>query len=164
MEQVQSQPLQKIVTKIDANPALLKKNNSNRPLNVAAYCRVSTDAEDQINSYKAQVSYYTEHISKNPKWRFVDIYADEGITGTMASKRDDFMRMIKDCEKGKIDLILTKSVSRFARNVVDSLSYIRKLKAMNIGISYSTTNLPTYRLQRLLLRLQSFPIPGHSVC
>lgn len=87
-----------------------------------------------LNSYKAQVSYYTEHISKNPKWRFVDIYADEGITGTMASKRDDFMRMIKDCEKGEIDLILTKSVSRFARNVVDSLSYIRKLKAMDIGI------------------------------
>lgn len=141
MEQVQSQPLQKIVTKIDANPALLKKNNSNRPLNVAAYCRVSTDAEDQINSYKAQVSYYTEHISKNPKWRFVDIYADEGITGTMASKRDDFMRMIKDCEKGKIDLILTKSVSRFARNVVDSLSYIRKLKAMNIGIFFEEQNI-----------------------
>jgi len=141
MTQVQSQPLQKIVTKIDANPILLKRNNSNRPMNVAAYCRVSTDAEDQINSYKAQVSYYREHISKNPKWRFVDIYADEGITGTMTSKRDDFMRMIEDCENGKIDLILTKSVSRFSRNVVDSLSYIRKLKAMDIGIFFEEQNI-----------------------
>ena len=141
MVEVKNQPLQKVITKIDANPALLNKNNLNRPLNVAAYCRVSTDAEDQLNSYKAQVSYYTEHISKNPKWRFVDIYADEGITGTMASKRDDFMRMIKDCEKGKIDLILTKSVSRFARNVVDSLSYIRKLKVMNIGIFFEEQNI-----------------------
>jgi len=141
MVQTQSQPLKKIITKIDANPILLKRNNSNRPMNVAAYCRVSTDAEDQINSYKAQVNYYTEHIAKNPKWRFVDIYADEGITGTMASKRDDFMRMIEDCEKGKIDMILTKSVSRFSRNVVDSLSYIRKLKAMDIAIFFEEQNI-----------------------
>lgn len=141
MEELKTQPLQRIVTKIDANPELIKRNKSNGPLNVAAYCRVSTDAEDQINSYKAQVAYYTEHITQNPKWRFVDIYADEGITGTMVAKRDNFMRMIKDCEKGKIDLILTKSVSRFARNVVDSLSYIRKLKAMNIGIYFEEQNI-----------------------
>ena len=100
------------------------------------YCRVSTDAEDQINSYRAQVSYYTEHISQNPKWRFVEVYADEGITGTMVKKRENFLRMIKDCEKGKIDMILTKSVSRFARNIVDSISYVRKLKAMGIGIYF----------------------------
>ena len=106
-------PRQKIITKIEANPALVSRKNSNRPLNVAAYCRVSTDAEDQINSYRAQVSYYTEHISQNPKWRFVEVYADEGITGTMVKKRENFLRMIKDCEKGKIDMILTKSVSRF---------------------------------------------------
>ena len=131
----------KVVTKIAANPLLASKNNANRPLNVAAYCRVSTDAEDQLNSYNAQMRYYREKIMSNPKWRFVDIYADEGITGTLARKRDDFLRMISDCEKGKIDLILTKSVSRYARNVVDSLSYLRKLKAMGIGIYFEEQNI-----------------------
>ena len=131
----------KVVTKIAANPLLASRNNPNRPLNVAAYCRVSTDAEDQLNSYNAQMSYYREKIMSNPKWRFVDIYADEGITGTLARKRDDFLRMIGDCEKGKIDLILTKSVSRYARNVVDSLSYLRKLKAMGIGIFFEEQNI-----------------------
>jgi DNA invertase Pin-like site-specific DNA recombinase len=107
-----------------------------KPHNVCAYCRVSTDEEDQINSYKAQVSFYTDHICTNPKWNFAGIYADEGITGTIASKRTRFMDMIRDCEKGKIDLILTKSVSRFARNTVDSLKYIRNLKAMGIGVFF----------------------------
>ena len=131
----------KVVTKIAANPLLAARNNPNRPLNVAAYCRVSTDDEDQLNSYNAQMSYYREKIMSNPKWRFVDIYADEGITGTLARKRDDFLRMIEDCEKGKIDLILTKSVSRYARNVVDSLSYLRRLKAMGIGIFFEEQNI-----------------------
>lgn len=138
-------PRQKIVTKIDANPALASRKSSNIPLNVAAYCRVSTDAEDQINSYRAQVSYYTKHISQNPKWRFVDVYADEGITGTMVKKRENFLRMIRDCEKGKIDMILTKSVSRFARNIVDSISYIRKLKAMGIGIFFEEQNIDSLK-------------------
>ena len=138
-------PRQKIITKIEANPALVSRKNSNRPLNVAAYCRVSTDAEDQINSYRAQVSYYTEHITQNPKWRFVEVYADEGITGTMVKKRENFLRMIKDCEKGKIDMILTKSVSRFARNIVDSISYIRKLKAMGIGIYFEEQNIDSLK-------------------
>ena len=84
------------------------RENEYRPLKVAAYCRVSTDAEDQINSYNAQVDYYTKHISDNPKWQFAGIYADEGITGTVVNKRERFKDMIKDCEKGKIDLILTK--------------------------------------------------------
>ena len=96
----------KVITKIAANPVLAEKNNPNRLLKVAAYCRVSTDDEDQHNSYNAQMKYYREKIVSNPKWRFVDIYADEGITGTIARKRDDFLRMIKDCEKGKIDLII----------------------------------------------------------
>lgn len=113
----------------------------NRPLNVAAYCRVSTDDADQLNSYKVQMEYYKKKIMENPKWRYVDIYADEGITGTLARKRDDFLRMISDCEKGKIDLILTKSVSRYARNVVDSLSYLRRLKAMGIGIFFEEQNI-----------------------
>lgn len=91
------------------------------------------------------MAYYTEAIAKNPRWRFVDIYADEGITGTMTTKRDDFNRMIKDCDKGKIDLILTKSVARFARNTVDSLRYVRKLKAMGIGVYFEEQNLDSLK-------------------
>ena len=131
------------VTKIEANPLLTNKKSEYRQLRVAAYCRVSTDDEDQINSYNAQVSFYTEHICNNPKWSFAGIYADEGITGTVVNKRERFKDMIRDCEKGKIDLILTKSVSRFARNTVDSLNYIRKLKAMNIGVFFEEQNLNT---------------------
>ena len=131
----------KVVTKIAANPALSKKHDPNRVLRVAAYCRVSTDDEDQLNSYRTQKAYYTELIKKNPKWRFAGIYADEGITGTMVKKRDDFLRMIEDCEKGKIDLILIKSVSRYARNIVDCISYIRKLKALGIGIYFEEQNI-----------------------
>ena len=117
--------------------------NEYKQINVAAYCRVSTDSDDQLQSYEAQVEYYTDHICKNPKWHFVGIYADEGITGTVVSKRERFKDMIRDCEKGKIDLILTKSVSRFARNTVDSLNYVRKLKAMNIGVYFEEQNIDT---------------------
>ena len=114
-------------------------------MRVAAYCRVSTDSEDQIESYKAQVAYYTDAIAKNPRWRFVDIYADEGITGTLAKKRTNFMRMMRDCEKGKIDLILTKSVARFARNTVDSLNYVRRLKAKGIGVYFEEQALDSLK-------------------
>lgn len=131
------------VTKIEANPLLTSKKNEYKQLNVAAYCRVSTDSEDQLQSYDAQVKYYTDHICKNPKWHFVGIYADEGITGTLVNKRERFKDMIKDCEKGKIDLILTKSVSRFARNTVDSLNYVRRLKAMGIGVFFEEQNIDT---------------------
>ncbi len=131
------------VTKIEANPLLSAKKNEYKQLNVAAYCRVSTDSEDQLQSYEAQVNYYRDHICKNPKWRFAGIYADEGITGTAVNKRERFKEMIKDCEKGKIDLILTKSVSRFARNTVDSLNYVRKLKAMGIGVFFEEQNIDT---------------------
>ncbi len=136
---------QKLVTKIDANPLLVKHNNENSILRVCAYCRVSTDSDDQVESYRAQVEYYTQAIAKNPKWRFVDIYADEGITGTSVRKRDRFNKMMKDCEKGKIDLILTKSVSRFARNTVDSLKYVRKLKAKGIGVFFEEQNLDSLK-------------------
>ena len=131
------------VTKIEANPLLSVTKNEYKQINVAAYCRVSTDSDDQLQSYEAQVAYYTDHICKNPKWHFVGIYADEGITGTVVSKRERFKDMIRDCEKGKIDLILTKSVSRFARNTVDSLNYVRKLKAMNIGVYFEEQNIDT---------------------
>ncbi len=126
---------------IEADPELSRKNETNRILNVAAYCRVSTDDEDQLNSYHTQMAYYTEYIKRNPRWRFAGIYADEGITGTQVKKRDEFLRMIEDCEDGKIDLILTKSVSRYARNIVDCISYIRKLKALGIGIYFEEQNI-----------------------
>lgn len=137
----------RIVTKIDANPIFVKQNDENGLLRVAAYCRVSTDSEDQLESYKAQVAYYTDAIAKNPRWRFVDIYADEGITGTMAKKRTNFMRMMRDCDKGKIDLILTKSVARFARNTVDSLNYVRKLKAKGIGVYFEEQALDSLKTE-----------------
>ena len=142
---------QKIVTKIEANPLLSKHSNENTLLRVAAYCRVSTDSEDQLESYKAQVAYYTDAIAKNPRWRFVDIYADEGITGTIAQKRDNFMRMIRDCEKGKIDLILTKSVARFARNTVDSLNYVRRLRAKGIGVYFEEQCLDSLKADSEML-------------
>ena len=90
-------------------------------LRVAAYCRVSTDSDDQINSFVAQNNHYSELISSHDKWELVDIYADEGISGTSAKKRKDFQRMLADCRKGKIDKILVKSISRFARNTAECL-------------------------------------------
>lgn len=107
-----------------------------KALRVAAYCRVSTLLEQQESSYDAQISYYTEKIQQNPNWKLAGIYADDGKSATNMKKRDDFNSMIDDCMAGKIDLILTKSVSRFARNTVDSLQTIRKLKEKNIGIIF----------------------------
>ena len=93
------------------------------------------------------MAYYTDAIAKNPRWRFVDIYEDEGITGVMAKKRTNFMRMMRDCEKGKIDLILTKSVARFARNTVDSLNYVRRLKAKGIGVYFEEQALDSLKTE-----------------
>lgn len=110
---------------------------------VAAYCRVSTELEEQQSSYQAQVEHYTREINRNPKWEFAGIYADEGISGTNTKKRVEFNRMIEDCMAGKIDMILTKSVSRFARNTVDCISYIRKLKEKNIAVFFEKENINT---------------------
>lgn len=112
-----------------------------RKLRVAAYARVSTDQEEQQNSYEAQVSYYTSYIKGNLGWEFVGVYADEGISGTNTKKREGFNRMIADAKAGKIDLILTKSISRFARNTVDSLSITRDLKAHNVEVRFEKENL-----------------------
>ena len=97
-------------------------------LRVAAYCRVSTDSDEQATSYEAQVEHYTEYIQKNPEWEFAGIYADDGISGTNTKNREEFNRMIEECEAGNIDMIITKSISRFARNTLDCLKYIRQLK------------------------------------
>ena len=110
---------------------------------VAAYCRVSTDSEEQETSYEAQVSHYTEYIKSKPEWQMVEVYADDGISGTNTAKRDEFNRMIADCEAGKIDLILTKSISRFSRNTLDCLKYTRKLKALNIAVFFEKENINT---------------------
>ena len=136
---------ERTITKIEANPLLDIRKCEDRPLRVAAYCRVSTDSEDQINSYNAQKKYYTDFIKSNPKWRFVDVYADEGLSGTRVKKRENFMRMIRDCEKGKIDLILIKSVSRYSRNTLDSISYLRRLKRLGIAIYFDEQNLDTQK-------------------
>lgn len=101
---------------------------SEKKLRVAAYCRVSTELEEQESSYEAQVEYYTRKIQETENWKLAGIYADDGKSATNTKKRDDFKAMIKDAEGGKIDMILTKSVSRFARNTVDSLLTIRRLK------------------------------------
>ena len=124
-------------------PAAPQKAQSveQRQLRVAAYCRVSTKEEDQLNSYEAQKAYYTRKIMENKEWTMAGIFADEGVTGTSTKKREDFMRMMKWCKQGKIDLILTKSVSRFARNTVDCLNYIRTLKAQGIAVNFEKENI-----------------------
>ena len=103
------------------------------------------------NSYEAQIAYYTEAIAKNPSWIFAGIYADEGISGTMTKKRKNFLRLMDDCEKGKIDMILTKSISRFARNTVDSLSWVRKLRAMNIGVYFEEQAIDSLKAENEML-------------
>ena len=110
-------------------------------LRVAAYCRVSTDSEEQATSYEAQVEHYTNYINGNADWEFAGIYADDGITGTNTKKRDEFNRMIEDCMEGKIDMVITKSISRFARNTLDCLKYIRQLKDKNIPVFFEKENI-----------------------
>ena len=111
---------------------------------VAAYARVSTDKEEQLNSYKAQVDYYKKYIQNNDEWEFVDVYADEGITGTSTKSRKRFQEMIDDAVAGKIDLIITKSVSRFARNTVDTLVNIRKLKDAGVECYFEEQGIWTF--------------------
>ena len=114
-----------------------------RQLRVAAYCRVSTEEEEQQSSYEAQCTYYTDKIMTNPEWTMAGIFADEGITGTSTKKRDDFNRMIRRCKAKKIDLILTKSISRFARNTLDTINYTRMLRVMGIGVIFEKTHYAT---------------------
>lgn len=115
-----------------------------RKLRTAAYCRVSSDSTDQLHSFEAQGRYYTRIIRDNEGMELVDIYADEGITGTKTKNRDDFCRLINDCKMGKIDRVLTKSVSRFARNTVDSIMYARLLKENGVSILFEKENIYTF--------------------
>ena len=113
---------------------------------VAAYARVSTDSEEQLTSYEAQVDYYTKFIRENPDWDFVEVYTDEGISAVNTKHRDGFNRMIRDALAGKIDLIVTKSVSRFARNTVDSLTTIRKLKEKGVAVYFEKKDFYTVKM------------------
>ena len=112
-------------------------------LRVAAYCRVSTDSEEQATSYEAQIEHYTEYIKNHPGWELAGIYADDGISGTNTKKREEFNRMIEDCMAGQVDLVVTKSISRFARNTLDCLKYIRQLKELNIAVFFEKENINT---------------------
>ena len=120
-------------------------------LRVAAYCRVSTDDEEQKTSYEAQIGYYTEKINQNLEWQMAGIFADEGISGTQAQKRPEFLKMIRLCRQRKIDIILTKSLSRFARNTVDSLGYIRELRALGIAVISEKENINTLTAESEML-------------
>lgn len=123
---------------IQITPSMMQVQRKKR---VAAYARVSMESERLMHSLSAQVSYYSELIQKNPEWIYAGVYADEGITGTLKSKRNEFKRMIEDCENGKIDIILVKSISRFARNTVDLLDTVRHLKGLGIEVRFEKENI-----------------------
>jgi len=137
---IQTTPNVKII------PAAVKpieKTNKYKQLRVAAYCRVSTEQEEQQNSYNVQIAYYTDLINRKKEWTLAGIFADEGISGTQAKKRPEFLKMIRMCKKQKIDLVITKSISRFARNTVDCLEYVRQLKDLGIGVIFEKENIDT---------------------
>lgn len=115
----------------------------NNKTKVAAYCRVSTNMEDQLNSLSAQIKYFTEYISQHEEWELIEVYYDEGITGTSVKKREGFNRMIADCQQGRINTILTKEVSRFARNTVDTLNYTRQLSQLGVNIIFMNDGIDT---------------------
>lgn len=125
--------------------------NINQKTRVAAYCRVSTDGEEQLNSFTSQINYYKEKIAENKDWEYVGIYSDEAVTGTKVATRDGFQKMIVDCMEGKIDMIITKSISRFARNTVDTLNYVRKLKSYNVAVLFEEENINTLTMDGELL-------------
>jgi DNA invertase Pin-like site-specific DNA recombinase len=125
-------------------------------LNVTAYARVSSDSEDQLNSYLSQMRHYANLITENPAWEYVDVYADEGLTGLDAAKRAGFQRMLRDCRRGKIDRILTKSVSRFARNLTDCLETIHELKRIGVTVLFEKEGIDTAKMSgETLLAMQA---------
>ena len=135
----------KTVTVMEPKKSMIVDKEKYKQLRVAAYCRVSTDSDEQLTSYKTQKKVYTEMIAQKPEWCLAGIYADEGISGTRADKRDEFQKMIKACLGGKIDYIITKSVSRFARNTVECLEYVRMLKSRGIGVLFEEQNIDTLK-------------------
>ena len=124
------------ITKVEPTIPTIKKRKK-----VAAYARVSMRTDIMLHSISAQVSYYSSLIQKNPDWEYAGVYSDEFISGTKAEKRSEFMRMIKNCEEGKIDIILTKSISRFSRNTIDLLETVRHLKSLGIEVHFEKENI-----------------------
>jgi DNA invertase Pin-like site-specific DNA recombinase len=125
------------------NRTNLAQNLEPQKKRMAAYCRVSTDQLEQLSSYEAQVNYYTTFINNSPEYEFGGLYADEGISGTNTKKREQFNKMIEDCKAGKIDVIITKSISRFARNTLDCLNFVRMLKELSIEVIFEKENIRT---------------------
>jgi len=136
----------KVITEIPAAPVHKERDIRKRELRVAAYCRVSTDSEEQLNSYNSQIEYYTTIINENPNWKLAGIFPDEGLSGTSTKKREQFNRMIQKCRRGQIDLIIVKSVSRFARNTLDCIGYVRKLRDMNVGVVFEKEGVNTLEM------------------
>lgn len=137
MEQIISAAPKKTVRIIEPTIPINENIKLNyRLLRVAAYCRVSTKHEEQLNSYENQVEHYTHRINSEKDWQLEGIYADKGISGTSVKKRDEFNRMIRRCKQGKIDMIITKSIARFARNTVDCLKYVRTLKDLGVDVYF----------------------------
>ena len=149
---------QKVVMEIPANPTLGDLRKRKRKLRVAAYCRVSTEEEEQQNSFEVQVDYYTEKITHHEGWQLAGIFADDGISGVRTKKRDQFNEMIELCRKKKIDLILTKSISRFARNTLDCIKHVRILKSWGIPVIFEKENIDTSNMnsEMILTCLSSF--------
>lgn len=135
--------LQMQIREIPVNPFLNGKHRKQKKLRVAAYCRVSTEEEEQQHSFETQVAHYTEKITSNPDWALAGIFADDGLSGVRAKKRDQFLEMIALCRRKKIDLIITKSISRFARNTLDCIKYVRELKSLGIPIQFEKENINT---------------------
>ncbi len=139
------------ITHIPARQTIVTTNNNLQipKKKVAAYCRVSTDQLEQLSSYQNQLIYYREYISNNKAYEFVGIYADEGISGTNTKKREQFNKMIADCKSGKIDMIMTKSISRFARNTLDCLQYVRLLKDLGIEVFFEKENTDMQQIPKI---------------
>ncbi len=130
------------------------RNDAVAKRKTAGYARVSTDSEEQLTSYEAQVDYYTNYIKSRPEWEFVNVYTDEGISATDTRHRDGFNKMVQDALDGKIDLIVTKSVSRFARNTVDSRTTVRKLKEKGVEVNFEKKDLWTEGVVKMLKKNQ----------
>ena len=124
-----------------------KQYYENKLKKVCAYARVSTDSEEQLTSYESQIEHYSTQIKSNPNWEFAGIYADEGISGTQVKKRTEFQRMINDALNGKIDIIIAKSISRFARNTIDTLKYVRDLREHKVDVYFEKENIHTLELE-----------------
>jgi DNA invertase Pin-like site-specific DNA recombinase len=144
MAQTMAEPY---ITIIPANSVMdVEAGIRYKQLRVAAYCRVSMEQEEQQSSYEAQIEYYTDKIARNSEWSLAGIFADDGISGTSANKRPQFMKLMQLCKKGKVDMVLTKSISRFSRNTLDCLHYIRALRDLKIPVVFEKEGINTMQM------------------